>query len=184
MNDFVSTLKSKLGPLPVWAWAGLGTALLAIVLIRRKAKADSQSAAADQTNSNLGSASELANMFAIAGLMPYQGGDIYVNTTNTSPPPETNPTPPTNIHPIGPEQPRPISSKPQSPYKPRAIYHVQSGDNLSGIAKKYGISESELWKFNTDPKVRTSDAISTLKRRGQNLIFSGEAIYIPPKTYK
>lgn len=96
MNDFFATLKQKAGPFPVGVWAALGTIALALVLIRRKSKNSGQTdAAANQTNSNLSSAAELANMFEVAGLMPYQGGDVYVNTTTTEKPPpsKTHPSP-------------------------------------------------------------------------------------------
>jgi LysM repeat protein len=189
MDDFFSTLKGKLGPLPIYVWALLGTAGLALFLINRKNKAaatDSTTAAADQSNSDLGSAAELANFFNVAGLMPYQGGDVYVNTTQTNNPPPDNTTtpPPVDSHPTPPGQviPPPKVTAPST--KPRAIYRVKPGENLTEIAKKYGISEAELWKYNIDPKVRTASAIKTLKSRGQNLIYSNEAIYIPPSTYK
>jgi hypothetical protein len=45
----------------------------------------STDSAADQTNSDLGSASALANLFNVAGLMPYSGGNTYVNTTTPVP---------------------------------------------------------------------------------------------------
>lgn len=191
MDGFLETLKGKLGPLPTWLWAVLGTAALALFLINRKSKAaasDSTTAAADQSNSDLGSAAELANFFNVAGLMPYQGGDVYVNTTQTNNPPPDNTTtpPPVSSHPTPPGQviPPPKVTPPKSTTKPRAIYKVKPGDNLTSIAKKYGISEAELWKYNIDPKVRTASAIKTLKSRGQNLIYSNESIYIPPTTYK
>jgi hypothetical protein len=191
MNDFFSTLKGKLGPLPIYVWALLGTAALALFLINRKNKAaasGSDQAAADQSNSDLGSAAELANFFNVAGLMPYQGGDVYVNTTQTNnPPPDNTTTTPPPIQggnpPKGGTIPPPKVTPPAT-NKPRAIYRVKPGDNLTSIAKKYGISEAELWKYNIDPKVRTASAIKTLKTRGQNLIYSNEAIYIPPTTYK
>jgi LysM repeat protein len=187
MNDFFSTLKGKLGPLPIYVWALLGTAALALFLINRKNKAaasGSDQAAADQSNSDLGSAAELANFFNVAGLMPYQGGDVYVNTTQTNNPPPDNTTttpPPVDNHPAPPGQ---VIPSPPKSTKPRAIYRVKPGDNLTSIAKKYDISEAELWKYNIDPKVRTASAIKTLKTRGQNLIYSNEAIYIPPTSYK
>jgi len=187
MNDFFSTLKQKAGPLPIWAWAGLGTIALALFLMRRKSKAastDTTSAAADQANSNLGSAAELANMFEVAGLMPYQGGDVYVNTTTTTAPPPGGgtTTPP-------PDQTTPPPSgggttTTTTPPKPAATYRVKSGDTLTAIAKKYGVSEANLWAYNITPGVRPASTIATLKARGQNLLYSNEEIMIPPKTWK
>jgi LysM repeat protein len=188
MNGFMDTLKGKLGPLPTWVWALLFTAGLAVFLIHRKSKAaasDTSTAASGQTNSDLGSASELANMFEVAGLMPYQGGDVYVNTTVSNPPPGGPGTPSKPILNGGSP---PVAHQPKPPAtnvnKPASIYTVKPGDNLTAIAKKYGISEATLWKFNTDSKVRTASAIATLKKRGQNTIYSGEKIYIPSKSYK
>lgn len=86
---FVDTLTQKHGPLPTWAWATLGTIALALILMRQKSKAAKDpnaaatQAAASQTSTDLGSAQELANLFNVAGLMPYQGGATYVNTTTT-----------------------------------------------------------------------------------------------------
>lgn len=96
-SGFGSTLTGKLGPFPVWVWAALGTVALALYLRHRSAAAASaQSAAAqNQTSTDLGSASQLANMFEVAGLMPYQGGSVYVNTTQTNNQPKTPKAPTT-----------------------------------------------------------------------------------------
>lgn len=87
-NEFTQTLTSKFGPLPVWAWAALGTVILAYIIHRKNAaanpNANGTSAAAGQANSNLGSAAQLANMFEVAGLMPFQGGDVFVNEASPS----------------------------------------------------------------------------------------------------
>lgn len=191
MNDFWSTLKSKAGPLPIWAWAGLFTVALALVLMRRKAKsADTSGAAADQTNSDLGSAAQLANMFEVAGLMPYQGGDVYVNTTQTNNPPAT-PTKPTTL-------PAPVDTKPPTgstgttppkSNKPIATVKVKHGDTLSSIAKKYGTTWQALYKYNTTTAAkggagRPTSTIATLLKRGPNLLYANETILIPPKGYK
>lgn len=91
--NFFETLREKRGPLPTWAWALLFTGLLAVYLIHRRQKAGSSAngaasqAAANQANSNLGSAAELANMFEVAGLMPYSGGNVYVNEAQGVPTP-------------------------------------------------------------------------------------------------
>lgn len=196
MGDVWGTLKSKLGPLPVWGWTLLGTIALALFLIRQKNKSgDTSQAAADQTNSNLGSAAELANMFEVAGLMPYQGGDVYINTTTTQnpPPSKTTPTPPTTkpptttpptTKPPTSKLPTPGTKKPSGPPKPVATYRVKKGDTLSSIAKKYGFTWQQLYKYNTTSGVRPASTIATLKARGPNKLFSNEAILIPPKGYK
>jgi LysM repeat protein len=178
MEDFFSTLKGKLGPLPVWAWAGLGTIALALYLMRRKSKSDSNSdstsAAADQTNSDLSSASELANMFEVAGLMPYQGGDVYVNTTNT---------PPKSLSGI------PASTQPatinKTPAKPTATVKAKQGETFYDIAKKYGVTKNNLWAYNLTKGIQSASAIAKLNAKGINQkIPANTTIYIPPKTWK
>jgi LysM repeat protein len=190
MNGFGETLKSKLGPLPVWAWTLLGSIALALFLIRQKSKGGSTKAAADQTNSDLGSAAELANMFEVAGLMPYQGGDVYINTTTTQNPPpgKTLPTPigglpwhpPSGNPPPGGSGTPPVHGAP----KPRATYTVKPNDTLTSIAKKYGTTATAIFKYNTTPGVRPAATEALLKKRGKNLIYANEKILIPPKGYK
>lgn len=188
MGDFMATLKTKAGPLPIWAWAGLGTILLALVLMRKKSKSgDTSKAAADQTNADLGSAAQLANMFTVAGLMPYQGGDVYINTTETNNPPKPGTLP---------WQPPGHGHKPPHPGgggkpptgggtvgKPRATYVVKHGDTLTKIAKQFGTTPAKLFKYNTTKGVRPAETIATLKKRGPNLIYANEKILIPPKGY-
>lgn len=189
MNDIWGTLKSKIGPMPVWVWALLGTIALALFLIKKKkSSSDTSQAAADQTNSDLGSAAELANMFNVAGLMPYQGGDVYINTTTTQNPPPT-PGKPTPVTLPGSTSGHPVVNPPKGPVnpsssKPQAIVTVQKNDTISSIAKRYGFTWQEVYKYNTTPGVRTASAIKTLKSRGPNKIYSGEKLYIPPKGYK
>lgn len=190
MNGLWDTLKQKVGGLPVGLWALLGTIALALYLIRKKSSSSSSDqAAADQTNSDLGSAAELANMFEVAGLMPYQGGDVYINTTTTQNPPPSDkkptplPLPTRSTPPSTTTTPKPGPTSP-STHKPQAIYTVKKGDTLTSIAKKYGFTAAQVYKYNTTSGVRTASAIATLKKRGPNLIYSNEKIYIPPKGYK
>ena len=84
--DLMSTLKTKYAGVPVWVWTLLGVAGLAILLQRKKATQKSATTAAGaQTSTDLGTADQLKNMFTTAGLMPYSGGNTYVNTTATAP---------------------------------------------------------------------------------------------------
>lgn len=188
--DIWGTLKSKVGPLPMWAWTLLGTIALSLFLIRQKSKNGNDKAAADQTNSDLGSAAQLANAFTVAGLMPYQGGDVYINTTTTQnpPPSSTKPTPlplPTPvIHPPGGKPAHTPSTGTNKPPAPRATYVVKRNDTLGSIAKKYGTTWQALFKYNTTKGVRPDSTISTLKKRGPNLLYANEKILIPPKGYK
>lgn len=183
MNDFFSTFKQKAGPLPVWAWAGLGTIALALYLMRKKSQtANSTTAAANQTSTNLGSAAELANMFEVAGLMPYQGGNVYINETNGAPPTQ------------GPKPPPPPKGPPP---KPQGIYNITAADVknnkgssigiLNGIAKKYGVNPATLWAYNVAPGVRNPQTAAHLKAeraKGGNWLTAGESIVVPPKNWK
>ena len=187
--DIGATLKEKHFGVPTWAIAAVGVIALALYLKHRKANApaDNTKAAADQTNSNLGSASQLANEFWQAGIMPFMGGDVYVTQTNTNNPAPTPGTP----SPTGPppKQPPPhaggvVVPKPPVQQNP-LVYRVKKGDTLSGIAKKYGLSWQQLYLYNTTtgPKGanRPASTIATLKSRGPNKIFSNEEIDIPKK---
>lgn len=187
-------LMEKYGGLPVLAWAAVSTGGLAVYLIHKKnATANSgqaaTSAAAQQANSNLGSASQLANFFEVAGLMPYQGGDVYVNTTQTNNTPVTNTGGWTVTQGPNPPQPNP-SPAPGGGNRPPAtspplVYRVHRGDTLSAIAAKYGLTWQQLYAYNTSTGSkganRPPSTIATLKRRGPNLIFSNEEIDIPKK---
>jgi LysM repeat protein len=173
VNDFMSTLKQKMGPMPVWVWALLGTATLALFLIRKKSSSTAtDSTSSDQSNSDLGSASELANLFNVAGLMPYQGGDVYVNTTTTAQAPPTKTTGGVTV------------PAPKAP-APSATYTVKSGDTMASIAKKYGFTAATLWKYNTFPGVRSPSAEAAMKvRQSDNKLVPGETVVIPPKGWK
>jgi|SRR5215831_7826723 len=89
-------LKTKAGPLPVWAWAGLGTAGLAgFLLVRKKQSMDAaMSGEPDTSSSVVGGPS---NLVPQAMPMPYTQGDTFVNTTINNLPPggstKTTPTP-------------------------------------------------------------------------------------------
>ena len=138
----MDSMNQKVGPAPLWMW-GLGTAILGTwYIIHRKnqaASANSQStqAAADQTNTNLGSASQLANLFEVAGLMPYQGGDTYVNVGG-----------PAGVH--GGNPPQKVTVGSQTAFETK----VQQGDTWASIAKRFGISASHLQQYNAVSKNR------------------------------
>ena len=190
MNGIWDTLKTKWAGMPIGVWAALGTVALAIYLTKKKAKSGTTQAAADQTNSDLGSAAQLANMFEVAGLMPYQGGDVYINTTTTQNPPPSKGTPTplpggTGSHPHpGGGGSTPGKPPTQGAPKPAGTYTVKHGDTLTSIAKKYGFTWQELYKYNTTPGVRPASTEATLKKRGPNLLYANEKILIPPKGYK
>lgn len=199
--DILAQLKNKIGGVPVWVVALVGTGLLAVFLTRKKSQEKATESAANQTNSNLGSASELANLFNVAGLMPYQGGDTYVNVTVPSNAPKPTPTPPMNggnpPHqpvPIPKPVPKPVPVPTPAPAQPSAPkpfwdqnpfeYRVKPGDSWSAIAARFGMTVADLKNFNMGSGYGTADrpasTIATLKARGDTL-YSNEEIDIPHK---
>ena len=190
--DIFATLKQKMGGVPVWIWALVGTGLLAVMMTRKKKQQESTQTAANQTNSNLGSASELANLFNVAGLMPYQGGNTYLNVTvpsNAAAPPVTPPVPqPAPISPPvtpPPVAPSPVSLAPSIPWDQHPYeYRVKGGDSWSKIASMFGMSVENLKAFNMGSGYGTADrpasTIATLKARG-NTLYRNEEIDVPHK---
>jgi hypothetical protein len=89
-----SELKTKAGPLPVWAWAGLGTVGLAAFLIYRKKQSMNQAAAGtpDTSSTVIGGPSSLVPQ---AEPMPGTGGDTNIITVNNNdlPSPAQGPCP-------------------------------------------------------------------------------------------
>lgn len=165
----LNTLKQKAGPLPVWGWASLGVVALALYLIRKK-KAASQAtdqAAADQTNSNLGSAAELANMFEVAGLMPYQGGSVYVNTTSGTPnPPTGNP---------------PTTPKAGTDIGTSRFYKVPKTTDWDTLAKQLGVfggSGQALYAYNLIPNKHTAATIKEFKKT-PHTVTAGNLVAVP-----
>lgn len=139
-EGFKDTLTKKAGPLPVYAWAGLGVALMALFMIQRnKKKAAAAAAATADSNSggvpatNLGSNS-LSNLVPQAYPMPFQMGDIFVN----SPTGDTDPAPATPT-PVPPKPtPTPAAAAPVS-------YVIAKGDTFDSIGKKLNIAPTTLW---------------------------------------
>lgn len=195
-------LNKKYGPAPLWVW-GLVTAVVGSwYLIRRKNKSASQSAqttqaAADQTNTNLGSASQLANLFEVAGLMPYQGGDTYVNVTEngtggTQPPVNSGGGiqgghPPQGGHgPVPFPVPVPAQGGSTPPKQTTGSYVVQRGDTLWDLTPKLGFGNSKNYMklYNYDGNKSTID--STARSHGETSnfpghIYPGEVLHYPKK---
>jgi hypothetical protein len=82
--DLMSTLKTKVAGIPVWIIALIGVAGLAWYMQKHKAASTSSTTSTSQSGTDLTSASQLANMFTTAGLMPFQGGNTYVNTAQNN----------------------------------------------------------------------------------------------------
>jgi|SRR5215472_2933872 len=78
-----SELKTKAGPLPVWAWAGIGVVGIAGFLIYKK-KQSMTGQTPDNSSSVIGGPSTL---IPTASPMPYSAGDTFVNTTINNLPP-------------------------------------------------------------------------------------------------
>jgi hypothetical protein len=198
-------VNKKYGPIPLWGY-GVGAALIAgYIIIKRKNAAasdnqDSTQAAADQTNSNLGSASELANMFEVAGLMPYQGGDTYVNvsvpsggtgtsTTTTSSGGTSTGTVTKSGTPAYPIPPTPVPPKTttgSTPVSTVKSYTVKSGDTLIGVAsKQFGLPATEAGADKVyDYDGNTSTIQNQAKAHGhtsdyQHWLYPGETLKYP-----
>lgn len=61
------------------------------------------------------------------------------------------------------------------------VVTVTGGDTLSSIAAKFGETWQQVWAYNLQAGVRSAADQATLKKRGPNLIYRGEQIYIPKK---
>jgi hypothetical protein len=205
----MDSLNEKYGPLPLWSW-GLVTALGAgAYLIHKKntassANAQSTQAAADQTNTDLGSASELANMFEVAGEMPYQGGDTYINisqpagssgtgTTGTTTTGTTGIRSGTPASPAGgtvatPPMP-PKTTTGSTPASNVKSYTVKSGDTMEGIAsKQFGLPATEagadtLYNYDGNAAtVRTNAQKHGITSDFVHWIYPGEQLKYPVKS--
>lgn len=93
-ESFSATFSRKFAGLPVGVWIGLLAVVGGYLWYRHNQTANSTAAAASQTNTDLGSAANAQNQFAVAGLMPYSGGDTYINSVGTGT--IGSPTPPAN----------------------------------------------------------------------------------------
>ena len=123
------TLRTKAGPLPIWAWAAIGTAGLAGVMYYRQKKASAQAAQAAPTDqSNLGTV-PISNLTTSAQPMPIQMGDTFVNTTVNDadnpakgpPGPPGKPGPPGAPGPPGEHLPPPAPPPKPPPPAPRTV---------------------------------------------------------------
>lgn len=98
--NLMQTLRRKLGPLPVWVYMLAFIAIMTFYFIRRRKAQEAAAAAAAQAqandaqaNTDLGTnlgTNSLSNLVPTAYPMPFQQGDVFVNTT--VPPPATTGT--------------------------------------------------------------------------------------------
>src|SRR5690348_13847060 len=79
-SSLMATFKQKVGPLPLGAWILILAVVGGYIWYRHKQKS-STTAAADQTNSDLGTAGSMP--LNTAGTMPYSGGDTYINSVGS-----------------------------------------------------------------------------------------------------
>lgn len=192
-------LTSKLGPAPVWVWGGGSLLVLWIVAkyrdMKKAAAGNDQPQTADATGDYAAEGQAVAPQFIIENNMPQD----YDPAPSTTPGPPSQPSkpvktpqpPPVGVHPPGVTPHPPVTSKPAPPTskptsKPPIQYKVKTGDNLSKIAAKYTnpktgkkFTADELFAYNTTPGVRPAATITTLKKRGKNLLYGGETILIP-----
>ena len=185
-----SMLTRKLGPFPAWVWVGGGTALLAWYLIRKKNAA--KSTATDTTSAtDLTSAQAVANQFATAGLMPYQGGDVYINNTTGNMPPRVAPPGPVPPPP-GTVTGQPIAGSPgmQPPTAGRDVQVAEFWKNpknqsWSAIAKQLGVfggSGAALMEYNLIPNKHTAKTLQTLRNSPTN-VGAGQEIAVPTQGF-
>jgi hypothetical protein len=183
-----ATLSRKLGPMPVWMWFGIGVAVLAWYLIRKKSSSTSTSSTTSATSgTDLTSAQAVANQFATAGLMPYQGGDVYINNTTGNEPPEITPPGPVPPPP-GTVTSHPVSGSPgiQPPTVGKDVQVAEFWKNpkkqsWSAIAKQLGVfggSGAALMEYNLIPNKHTAKTLQTLRNSPTN-VGAGQLIAVP-----
>ncbi len=168
----------KFGPFPVWGWVAGGTGgLLALSVWRNNKQSNADAAAAAQTDNSTVPADQVPDyIFQNYSTTNVTTGAEEPGTPTTphppvQPPPSRGGKPPT----AGPGIPRP----PSKPVKAPRTYVVKHGDTLSSIAKRYGTTWQSLWTYNTTSGNRPAATIAQLKKRGPNLLYAGETIYIP-----
>lgn len=132
-GSLMGTFKQKLGPLPLGVWIIMVAVVGGYIWYRHNQSSQSSatSAAAGQTNSNLGSADQLANAFTTAGDMPYSGGDTYINSVGTGT----------------------IGSSPAAPTVPQTV-NVAAGQDMGQIVNMIrakidpNFNWTDLWSLN------------------------------------
>lgn len=142
-SGFGGFFTRKLGPLPMWLWLLL---VVGAVFLYMKFKGGSSSNSTAQDN-NPG-VTTTPNLYT-----PFPN-DIFVNVQQpTAPGPQGPPGPSGPQGPMGPPSPVPagtvIANTPSVPGRQQSItYPVVSGDSLTRIAKKFGISTTALYTAN------------------------------------
>lgn len=141
-GGFVGALKSKFGPLPVWAWLAAITTLLLGYYLYEKHKAGTSAAASSSPDA--GTADNSVPDTIIQNMIPPEQNTIV-------PPPSTPSSPVAAPPPVTSAPPGHVVPKPKTPAKPKTV--TTNGKlTLYKIAKEYGISEQALVKDN--PKLK------------------------------
>lgn len=178
-----SILTRQVGPLKTWVWMliGLGVALAYALYKERKGNAAQATGGEEGKTDAYGNYTTDDEYATGNNTVPDFISQNYINTTvnnqlpvpPTAPPPKDTTTPPPTT--------LPAPTKPPGTKPKYTTYVVKRGDTLSGIAKKYKTTWQALYAFNTTKGVRPDATIATLKKRGPNLLYSGEKILIPTK---
>lgn len=148
-----AVLTRRLGPAPVWAYFVVLVIAVAVYLRWRASKTAATAAAS--ASSNVNSSPNLTSQPST--LVPYTS-DVFVNiqqpgATGAAGPigpagPSGTPGPVGAPGPTGAPAPAP-SPVPVPPARKQSItYPVASGDNLTAIARRYGVSEAALYAAN------------------------------------
>lgn len=168
----------KLGPFPFWVWLVGVTLLVGVAYLWEKHKAGTTAAASGQA-----AAGQVTGAQNVPDYV-FQFSENEPTTINVPPGAPGKPGGPGKPGPPGktPKPPLPpVRGKKKPPVTPQS-YRVKHGDTLSSIAQRYGDTWQELWDYNTGPNSpHTKQAIADMKKRGPNLIYAGEEIYIPPE---
>lgn len=186
------TLTRQVGPLPVWGWGllGVGGALLISKFRTPKAvPAEAQPTQTPVTTSLTGVPDFITqNYITIPYTPPGQPGPtapkpgpVPKPIPTPTPTPTPSPTPPPATPPPAPA-PQPQQNGGWNEWTNPITYTVKTGDTLSSIAAKYGLSWWDLWWYNTETDLRPASTRATIKARGPNTAgYAGSTWLIPEK---
>lgn len=206
MAETLSTefLTKQMGPLPTWGWALLGVG--GAVLISKFRTSKTATPPTGTTTTPVTTPTSLAGVpdFISQTYINFPGRPRITppgtpGPTQTPPGPTPTPTPtptpsPSPTPPASTPNPTPTPTPAPAPQDNRTAdekwndwtdpitYTVQSGDTLSGIAAKYGLSWWDLWWYNTQTSLRPASTRQTIINRGSNTAgFAGSTWLIPAK---
>lgn len=182
------TITRQVGPLPVWGWGLLGVGGALVISKFRSAKA--QPAAAQPTTPVTTSLTGVPdfitqNYITIPTTPAGQPGPTTTPPGPKPPTPTPTPTPGTPSPPVVNPGPTPTPTpKPQTwdEWTNPITYTVKTGDTLTSIGQKYGLTPWDIWWYNTETDLRPASTRATIKARGMNTAgFAGSTWLIPRK---